>query len=162
MSLHDQPQSQHSSTGLANASAVRQLSVFLHNRTGSLRALCNLLADNHIDILGLSMQDTTEMTLVRLIVSDPEAASLIFIERGIPHAECAVAVVELEEELRPLQDILESLHQAELNIEFCYHLLIRPRGLPLIALHCNDTMRCAQVLAASGHRVLSQQELLGN
>jgi hypothetical protein len=108
------------------------------------------------------MQDSTEMTLVRLILSDPEAASLIFIERGIPHAECAVAVVELQEELGPLQDILESLHQAELNIEFCYHLLIRPRGLPLIALHCKDSARCAQALAASGHRVLSQRELLGN
>lgn len=162
MSAQDDSHSQFSATGLAAAQALRQISVFLHNRTGSLRALCALLADNHIEILGISMQDTTEMTLVRLILSDPEAASLIFIERGIPHAECAVVIVEVQEEASQLQHTLDSVHRAELNIEFCYHLLARPRGMPLLALHCDDTQRCAQVLAAAGQRVLSQQELLGN
>jgi hypothetical protein len=139
--------------------AIRQLSVFLQNRVGSLMALTKLLHDHHIEVLGLSMQDTTEMTLVRLILSDPESAGMLFIEKGIPHTDCPIVVVELTESGQRLTACLSTLLAAELNIEFCYPLLVRPKLHPLLALHCDDGEIAAQVLNSAGFRVLSQGDL---
>lgn len=145
--------------GRAEGTAIRQLSVFLQNRVGSLMALTKLLHDNNIEVLGLSMQDTTEMTLVRLILSDPESAGMLFIERGIPYAECRIVVVELTESRHRLSDCLSSLLAAELNIEFCYSLLVRPNNLPLLSIHCDDIDIAADVLGSAGFRVLCQGDI---
>jgi len=139
--------------------AIRQLSVFLQNRVGSLMALTKLLHDNSIEILGISMQDTTEMTLVRLILSDPEGAGMLFIERGIPYAECRIVVVEMNESRQRLTDCLSCLLAAELNIEFCYSLLVRPNQFPLLAIHCDDLEIAANALSRTGFRVLCQGDL---
>ncbi len=139
--------------------AIRQISVFLQNRVGALMALTKLLQDNSIEILGISMQDTTEMTLVRLILSDPESACLLFIERGIPYAECRIIVVELSESRHRLADCLSCLLAAELNIEFCYSLLIRPHDFPLLAIHCDDVDVGCDSLAKAGFQVLCQGDL---
>ncbi len=140
-------------------SPIRQLSVFLPNRVGSLMALIKLLQENLIEVLGLSMQDTTEMTLVRLILSDPEGAAMVFIEKGIPHTECAIVIVELSESAHRLTECLSALLAAELNIAFCYPLLVRPGLFPLFALHCDDVDMGADVLARSGFKVLCQGDL---
>lgn len=139
--------------------AIRQLSVFLQNRVGSLMALTKLLQDNSIEILGISMQDTTEMTLVRLILNDPEGGGMLFIERGIPFAECKIIVVEMNEARQRLTDCLSTLLAAELNIEFCYSLIVRPKTFPLLAIHCDDTDIASDVLNRAGFRVLCQGDL---
>ncbi len=143
----------------SEGTAIRQLSVFLQNRVGSLMALTKLLHDNSIEILGISMQDTTEMTLVRLILSDPEGAGMLFIERGIPYAECRIVVVEMNESRQRLTDCLACLLAAELNIEFCYSLLVRPNQFPLLAIHCDDLEIAANALSRTGFRVLCQGDL---
>lgn len=138
---------------------IRQLSVFLQNRVGSLMALTKLLHDNAIEVLGLSMQDTTEMTLVRLVLSDPDGAGMLFIEKGIPHTDCGIVVVELSESGRRLTECLSTLLAAELNIEFTYPLLVRPGLHPLLALHCDDCDIAADVLVRAGFKVLAQGDL---
>ncbi|GAA5144679.1 MAG: acetolactate synthase [Verrucomicrobiota bacterium] len=143
----------------AKSSPIRQLSVFLPNRVGSLMALVKLLQEHSIEVLGLSMQDTTEMTLVRLILSDPEGAAMLFIEKGIPHTDCFIIVVELSESDRRLTECLSVLLAAELNIEFCYPLLVRPGLFPLFALHCDDVDMGAEVLGGAGFKVLCQGDL---
>ncbi len=146
-------------TKAPEGTAIRQLSVFLQNRVGSLMALTKLLHDHFIEVLGLSMQDTTEMTLVRLILSDPDSAGMLFIEKGIPHTDCPIVVVELSESGRRLTECLSTLLAAELNIEFCYPLLVRPGMHPLLALHCDDGDIAANVLHRAGFRVLCQGDL---
>jgi hypothetical protein len=150
---------QESAAATAKSTPIRQLSVFLQNRVGSLNALIKLLQDHSIEVLGLSMQDTTEMTLVRLVLSDPESASMLFIEKGIPHTDCSIIVVELSESSRRLTECLSSLLAAELNIEFCYPLLVRPGLYPLLALHCDDTDIASTALHNAGFRVLGQNDL---
>jgi hypothetical protein len=147
------------STVTPETTSIRQLSVFLQNRVGALLALTRLLEDHSIEILGLSMQDTTEMTLVRLVLSDPEAAGMLFIERGIPYAECRILVVELSELGRRLKDCLSALLEVELNIEFCYPLLVRPRQHPVFALHCDDLAAGSTALNRAGFIVLGQDDL---
>lgn len=138
---------------------VRQLSIFLHNRVGSLMALVKLLAENRIEVLGLSLQDTTELALLRLVPSDPETAELLFIEKGIPHAVCPVTVVELRETDRSLVQVLAALLAAEVNINFSYPLLVRPAQFPVLVLHLDTPEVGAKVLASAGFKVLMQEDL---
>jgi hypothetical protein len=155
----DHPHLQETSVDTPKGTPIRQLSVFLPNRVGSLLALVRLLHEHAIEVLGLSMQDTTEMTLVRLILSDPEGAAMLFIEKGIPHTDCAILVVELRESDQRLTECLSTLLAAELNLEFCYPLLVRPGLHPLFALHCDDTEIGVDVLHRAGFKVLCQGDL---
>jgi hypothetical protein len=138
---------------------VRQLSVFLHNRVGALMSLVKLLSEHHIEVLGLSLQDTTELALVRLVVSDPETTEMLFIEKGIPHVVFRVTVVELRETEHSLIKALSSLLSAEINIDFSYALFVRPAQNPVFVLHLDSPDVGAEVLSSAGFKVLTQEDL---
>lgn len=146
-------------TALPKGTAVRQLSVFMPNRVGVLMSLVKLLQDHSIEVLGLSVEDLIEMTLFRLVVSDPDSAEMIFIEKGIPHTTCPLLVVELKESQHRLTDCLAALLAAELNVEFAYSMLMRPGMFPLVAFHLDDTEIGYNVLHRAGFRVLAQEDL---
>src|SRR4051812_22965778 len=107
------PSSPASPTGAAATtqanSPVRQLSVFLHNQVGSLLSLVRLLNDHKIEVLGLSMQDSVELTLVRLVVSDPGEAQCVFAEKGLSCAAKTIVVVESREGVHDLGHALSAL-----------------------------------------------------
>jgi hypothetical protein len=138
---------------------VRQLSVFLDNRVGALKSLAKMLEDHHIAILGLSLHELTELTLVRLVLSDPDSAGTIFIERGIPHTESDVVIIELAQGAADLTRCLTVLLAAEVNIRVSYPLLCRPNNGPLLALHVDDAEACSSALQGAGIKVLGQAEL---
>ncbi len=140
-------------------SQITQLSVFLANRVGALMSLVRLLRDHAIEVLGLSVQDSTELTLVRLVVSDPEGAHATFIEKGIAHTTVDIVVVELAGEERDLNHCLAVLLAAEVNIRFLYALLSRPGRHPLLAVQCDDGEICADALLRAGFKVLMQEDL---
>jgi hypothetical protein len=149
----------HSETATPSGTPVRQLSVFLHNRVGALMALVKLLTEHKIEVLGLSLQDTTELALVRLIPSDPETAEMLFIEKGIPHAVCPVTVVELREPDHSLVHALSALLSAEINIDFSYSLFVRPAQKPVFVLHLDSPDVGSEVLSSAGFKVLVQEDL---
>ncbi len=138
---------------------VRQISVFLVNRVGALMSLVKLLQDNSIEVLGLSVQESTEMTLLRLVVSDPEQAETLFMEKGIAHASSVLTVVQLRPIVGTLAECLAALLAAELNIHFSYPLLVRPDDFPLLALNIEAPDLAAEALNAAGFRVLMQEDL---
>lgn len=138
---------------------VRQLSVFLDNRVGTFLSLVKLLKENHIEVLGVSLLEATEITLLRMVLSDPESAQTVFMERGIPHTEAPLVVVELREGSLDLSHALSVLLAAEINIRFSYPLLTRPGDFPLLALHVDDVEIGGGALSHAGFKVLSQGEL---
>lgn len=138
---------------------VRQLAVFLHNRVGALLGLVKLLNDHQIEVLGLSLQDSVELTLVRLVVTDSEQAEKIFAEQGWSSASRVIVVVELREGVHDLGHALSALLTAEINIHHSYPLLVRPAGKPLLALCLDEAEVGAEALGKSGFRVLSQGDL---
>ena len=138
---------------------VRQLSVFLDNRVGTFLSLVRLLKENHIELLGVSVLEATEITLLRMVLSDPESAQTVFMERGIPHTDAPLVVVELRETSHDLSHALSVLLAAEINIRSSYPLLTRPNDYPLLALHVDDVEIGAEALSNAGFKVLSQGEL---
>lgn len=139
--------------------AVKQFSVMLQNRVGALSALLGLLDMHGIFCLGFSMQDCHEATIARLVVSDPERTSEIFLEKGICYTDSDVLVAALRHGPSDLKKCLEALYAAEMNVNFVYPLLLHIAGESLVALHVDDLNFGRTVLNFSGIKVLFQQDL---
>lgn len=138
---------------------VRQFAVMLQNRVGALAALLKLLRGAGIDVIGLSVQDSRDATVARLVVTDPDAAEQLFIEKGIPHTVCELLVVALRESGPGLLHCLDELKGAETNVDFAYSLLTCPHGLSLLAMHVEDPHFARAVLHQAGFKLLNQDDL---
>ena len=138
---------------------VKQFSVFLQNRVGSLESLMQLVRKTGEDVIGLSMQDAKDATIVRMIVTDPEMVGQIFLEKGIPHTTCNMVVVALREGCMELEKCLEVLKAGETNVDFAYSLLSHPDGFTLMAFHLDDHFFGAEILRNAGIKVVYQQDL---
>lgn len=148
-----------STTEKIDSVPVRQFSVFLQNKVGALLEVVKLLNEHHVVVLALSIQDSSESSIGRMVVSDPERVSQLFHEHEIPFSECEVLVVELREGAADLARVLASLLMAEVNIYFSYPLLVRPRGRALLAMHLDDTECSSSVLRGNGFTILTQADL---
>ncbi len=138
---------------------VRQFSVMLPNRVGALAALAKLLRASAIEVIGLSVQDSRDATVARLVVSDPESTEHLFMEKGIPHASCELVVVSLRESGPGLMQCLDTLMIAETNIDFAYALLPSPGGHAMLALHVEDYEFAVAILHQSGFKLMYQDDL---
>lgn len=113
-----------------NTPQVRQFSVFLQNKVGALLELVRMLDESNIVVLAISIADSSESAISRIIVSDPDRTGEIFRERDIPHSESDLLVVEMKQGPGDLSGVLAALLMAEVNIHYSYPLLVRPRGEP--------------------------------
>lgn len=138
---------------------VRQFSVFLKNKVGALLEVVRLLNLHTVDVVGMSVQDSTDSSIVRLIVSDPEMVESLFKEHEIAFGVCEMVVAEMEEVATDLSKLLASLLAAEVNIFFSYPLLTRPNRRAALALHVEDHECAASVLAGDGFALLSQADI---
>ncbi len=138
---------------------VIQISVMLQNRVGSLRSLLKLIRQSGEEVIGFSMQDAKDATIVRLILTDPEKMRLTFMEKGIPHTTCHMVVVALRDASAEMEKCLEILNSGETNIDFAYNLIAHPNGKSLVAFHLCDHLFGAEILRTAGIKVLFQQDL---
>ena len=138
---------------------VRQFSVFLPNKVGAMLDIVKLLNQHHADVVALSISESTDSAIARIVVSDPESVEILFREKGVPFGVCEMVVVELSEVAGQLAKLLAALLMAEVNVHFTYPLLTRPRGFAAIALHVDDTDCASSVLVGEGFKTLSQADL---
>lgn len=138
---------------------VRQFSVFLKNKVGALLEVVRLLNVHTVEVVALSVQDSTDSSIVRLISSDPELVEELFKDNDIAYGICEMVVVEMEEVATDLARLLASLLAAEVNIFFSYPLMTRPNRRAALALHVEDHECAASVLAGDGFRLLSQADI---
>ena len=146
-------------TIINHGTPVSQFSVLLPNRAGALAALVKLLRATTIEVIGLSVQDSRDATVARLVVSDPEAAEQLFMEKGIAHASCELVVVALRESGPGLLQCLDTLMIAETNIDFAYALMPSPKGHSMIAMHVEDYEFAIAILHQSGFKLMYQEDL---
>ena len=137
---------------------VKQFSVFAENRVGRLHDLTALLGANNVHIIALTVLDTTDSAIMRLIVDDPDKARELLINNDFPFGESHVLAVEMTDEAE-LQKMLSALLEAEINIHYIYSFLKRPGDRTAIALNVEDTDVATQALAHRGFRVLRQRDI---
>lgn len=148
-----------STTEKLNSPQVRQFSVFLQNKVGALLEIVRLLDQNNIIVLALSIAESYESAISRIIVSDPDRTEELFREHDIPHSSCKLMVVELADGPGDLSTLLAALLMAEVNVHFSYPLLVRPRGRAVLVLHVDDIECATSVLLGEGFKLLTQGDL---
>jgi hypothetical protein len=137
---------------------VKQFSVFLPNKVGAMLDLVKLL-NTQTHVLALSVSESTDSAIARIIVSDPGRVEKLFGEKNVAFGVCEVVIVELREVATQLAKLLAALVMAEVNVHFAYPLLIRPRGFAVVALHVDDTECASSVLKGEGFKILSQSDI---
>jgi len=148
-----------SDTLIDHGSPVRQFSVMLPNRVGALAALAKMLRSSSIEVIGISVQDSRDATIARLVVSDPDSTEQIFMEKGIPHATCELVVVALRESGPGVLQCLDTLMIAETNIDFAYALLPATQDMSMLAMHVEDYEFAVAILHQSGFKLMYQEDL---
>ena len=140
---------------------IRQLSLFLENRSGQLRIPCQVLGDAGIDILTMSLADTQQFGILRLIVKDWEKARKALEGAGIVVNVTDVLAVDVPDRPGGLATVLESFEQAGLGIEYMYaHAAARERGkFATLVFRLADPERASRLLRDAGVRLLSSEEL---
>ncbi|MEG0024543.1 MAG: hypothetical protein RR250_04620 [Akkermansia sp.] len=138
---------------------VTQFSVMLNNRAGALASLLQLLETRYIYCLGFSIQDNQEATIVRMILSDPDEALALLLEKGIGFTSCELLVISLIHGAEDLASCLETLAQAKINIDFLYPLFPVREGKSRLAIHVADPTSTGKFLNTAGIPILYQEDL---
>lgn len=146
-------------TNAAQAPLVRQFSVFLENKVGALLDLARTLGEANVHICGISVVDTADSAVVRMVVDDPEQCRAELAKAQIPHSESGLVVVELPRGPEKLDLVLRHLVAAEVNLQYTYSLMIRPHDKALLALHCEDPDYARDVLTKAEFAVLTQKDI---
>ena len=136
-----------------------QFSVFLPNKVGAMLDIVKLLNTNSTHVVALSVSESTDSAIARIVVSDPERAEKLFRQNNVAFGVCEVVVVEMREVATQLVKLLAALFMAEVNVHFTYPLLTRPRGFAALALHVDDTECASSVLMGEGFKILSQSDI---
>jgi hypothetical protein len=139
--------------------SVRQFNVFLANRLGAMMSVVRRFetADNRI--IALSVVDSTDCAIVRLVLGDPERAYETFEQANLPFTESDLLVVMLPEGPQPLVQICKALLGAEISIHYAYPLMAVHAGRAAVALHVEDIETASQHLQQNGFTLLSENDL---
>ncbi len=137
---------------------VKQFSVFAENRVGRLYDLISLLKEHNVHVMALTVLDTTDSAIVRLIVDDPDRARELMVNNDFPYTECDVLAIEINDESQ-LKGVLAALFEAEINVYYVYSFIKRPEGKSAVAVNAEDADIAAQALNKRGYRVLNQTEI---
>ncbi len=125
---------------------AHQLSLFLANKPGTLADVCAELAKHGINIYALTISDSVDHAVVRMVVSDPAKTLLLFEERGVLVVDCKVLMIENANEPGALAKIAARLAKAKINIEYAY-LATSPRAKTgLLIVRTQDPKKAHRVL----------------
>jgi hypothetical protein len=138
---------------------VKQFSVFLPNKVGAMLDIVKLLNSHSCHIVAMSVSESTDSAIARVVVSDPGDVEKLFRQNNIAFGMCEVVVVEMREVATDLAKLFAALFMAEVNVHFTYPLLMRPRDQAALALHVDDNDCAISVLTGAGFQLLSQSDI---
>ncbi len=133
---------------------AKQLSVFIENRTGRLSRVLQVLADNQVNIISLSLADTTEFGLLRLIVDKPELGREKLTQEGFSSLLSDILIIRIPHKAGSLQGLLSDIEAEGINIEYMYGLSVMEADAH-VAMKASDLSKVEEVLARRGVATLS-------
>ncbi len=142
-----------------NYPTIRQFTVFLENRVGQLLEVVRRFEGSRVRIVALSINDATECSFVRFLLSHPEQGREVLERAGLAMIESDLIGIELPEGTQPLLQVCTALLQAEINIVQAYPLIIRPHGRPAVALMVDNIELAMETLDTKGFRMVTEADL---
>ncbi len=138
---------------------IKQISVFLENKPGHLNHAAKTLADAGINLVTLSLADTEQFGILRIIVKEWEKAEHLLKENGFVVKVNEVIATQVRDEPGGLAEILDVIEKAGLNIEYMYAFTFRCNGEAVMMFRFTDTDAAAKVLTDSGMNVIGEIDL---
>lgn len=137
---------------------AKQLSVFIENRQGRLGEVLNVLKNNNVNILSLSLADTTEYGLLRLIVNNPELGKEMLAKEGFSTLLSDVLVIRIAHISGSLQELIVKLSENGINVEYMYGLSTNA-DQAFVVLKASCIEKALEVLDANNVQTLSSEEI---
>ena len=137
---------------------AKQLTVFIENRAGRLSEVLGVLKDNGVNILSLSLADTTEFGLLRLIVDNAARGKEKLTENGFSSLLSDVSIIQIPHKVGSLQELLKVIDANGINIEYMYGLSIESDEA-YVVLKASDVQKVDGILSANGINTISCEDL---
>ncbi len=138
---------------------VKQVSVFLENRAGRMAEVARLLGDHGINIRALSIADTANFGILRLIVNDVVRAEKVFRDAGFTVDLTDVIAIEVPDTPGGLASILDTLNQAGFSIEYLYAFVEKSADKAVVVFRFEDTEVVLKVIHTLGIRALTAEQV---
>lgn len=139
--------------------SIHQISVFLENRSGQLAEITRLLAQNQVDIRAISIAETSDYGVARMIVDDCQKASSILLAHGDILSMTPVWAVEVPDRPSGLAEVLAVLAQNHIDVEYMYSLFTHESGYAYMVLRISDEAAFTKAAQSTGIRIMSNDEL---
>ena len=140
--------------------SVKQISVFLENRPGTLHDLTRTLADGGIDLRAMSVAETKDFGIARMIVDDLDRAHTVLKEAQFENSMTPVIAVAVEDVKGGLARVLDEFAKANVNVEYMYSALAsKATGQAYMIMRVTDTQAAEKTLSAMNVKLVSQEEL---
>ncbi|MFN3921476.1 MAG: ACT domain-containing protein [Caldimicrobium sp.] len=138
---------------------IKQISVFLENKKGRLYEALNTLAQANINIRALSIADTSDFGILRMIVNDPEEAKRVLEEAGFTAKVTHVIGVAVKDRPGGLAEILKILYEKDINVEYVYAFVEKSGEEALVVIRTNNLDKTIDVLREGGVKLLDSKAL---
>lgn len=138
---------------------IKQISIFIENKPGKLSAVTKLLKDNDIDIRALSIADTKDFGILRLIVNKPDSACEV-----LKNAECTMSVtnviaVGISDKPGGLADVMDCLYGANISVEYMYAFITKSEDEAYVILRVENNDKASEALKDGGFTLLTEKEV---
>jgi hypothetical protein len=140
---------------------VKQISVFLENKSGRLAEVTKTLGNEGIDISALSIADTTDFGILRLIVNQPGKAEAVLKENGFTVSSTSVIAIAVQDKPGGLAAALEVLENQSIGIEYMYAFIGKTKDEALVILRVEDSEKAIKTLERNNIKVISSKEVYG-
>lgn len=140
---------------------VEQISIFIENKSGRLAEVAQTLGEADVNIRALSLADTSDFGILRLIVDKTDVAKTILKEKGFTVSKTEVVAVEVPDQPSGLYGILTVLDKAGVNVEYMYAFVERCGGNAVIIFRFDNVGEAIRVLTANGQKILKGDRLYG-
>ena len=140
---------------------IQQISIFVENKAGRLAEVVGLLAEHQIDLRALSLADTSDFGILRIIVNDGEKASAVLTEAGCIYTVSDVLAVAIQDKPGGMAGVLKLLGEAGISLEYTYAFIARSGDTAYMICRVDDNEGAIAVLTAAGIRLIGQSEIAG-
>ncbi len=139
--------------------AIKQLTVFVQNRKGTIVSVTNILAKNNVNIRALSIAETEDFGILRLIVNDVREAEKVLQEHGYLIKTVDVVGVKISDEPGKLTSALDVLDKADINVEYLYAFMARTEKHAYVVLRVENEKNAEETLISAGFKLITEADV---
>ena len=139
--------------------AIKQLTVFIQNKKGTVVSVTNILSKNNVNLRALSIAETQDFGILRLVVNDNETAEKVLKENGYLIKSIDVVGVKIGDEPGKLTSALNVLDDAGINIEYLYAFMARTEKHAYVVLRVEENNNAEAILTGAGFKLITEADI---